>query len=191
MSSITKEWKEEDFRKELRRLDQYVKQTQGIDLVGAELDIEYSERARCTLGMYYPKEKKFKFSLLFFNSDVPEACAIDVIRHEYAHYYADVVLGCDHGHGPQFKVACRIVGANPSTYYSRAFEETARKKEEWDACTYDSAVKEGQLVLHPQFGEGNVLLINKLRDTALLKIDFGKYGIRIIDETWLRNNGVV
>lgn len=51
--------------------------------MGAELDIEFS-RARCTLGMYYPKEKKFKFSLLFFNSDVPEACAIDVIRHEYA-----------------------------------------------------------------------------------------------------------
>ena len=93
MSSITKEWNEEDFRKELRRLDQYVKRSQGVDLVGGELDIEYSERARCTLGMYYPKEKKFKFSLLFFNSDVPEACAIDVIRHEYAHYYADVVMG--------------------------------------------------------------------------------------------------
>lgn len=61
MSSITKEWNEEDFRKELRRLDQYVKRSQGVDLVGGELDIEYSERARCTLGMYYPKEKKFKF----------------------------------------------------------------------------------------------------------------------------------
>lgn len=191
MSSITKEWNEEDFRKELRRLDQYVKRSQGIDLVGGELDIEYSERARCTLGMYYPKEKKFKFSLLFFNSDVPEACAIDVIRHEYAHYYADVVMGYSHGHGSLFKTACRIVGANPSTYYSKTFEASARKKEEWDARTYDSAVKEGQLVLHPQFGEGNVLLINKLRDTALLKIDFGKYGIRIIDETWLKNNGVV
>lgn len=110
MSSITKEWNEEDFREELRRLDQYVKRSQGIDLVGGELDIEYSERARYTLGMYYPKEKKFKFSLLFFNSDVPEACAIDVIRHEYAHYYADVVMGYSHGHGSLFKTACRIVG---------------------------------------------------------------------------------
>ena len=70
MSSITKEWNVEDFRKELRRLDQYVKRSQGIDLVGGELDIEYSERARCTLGMYYPKEKKFKFSLLFFNESI-------------------------------------------------------------------------------------------------------------------------
>ena len=46
-------------------------------------------------------------------------------------------------------------------------------------------------VVHILQRVGNVLLINKLRDTALLKIDFGKYGIRIIDETWLRNNGVV
>ena len=91
MSSITKSWAEEDFRKELRRLDEMVKRSQGIDLVGAELDIEFS-RAGCTLGTYYPKEKKFKFSLLFFNSDVPKACAIDVIRHEYAHYYNDVVF---------------------------------------------------------------------------------------------------
>ena len=33
------------------RLDDMVKRSQGIDLVGAELDIEFS-RARCTLGMY-------------------------------------------------------------------------------------------------------------------------------------------
>lgn len=100
-------------------------------------------------------------------------------------------MGYSHGHGALFKAACHIVGANPSTCYSKTFEASACTKEEWDACTYDSVVKEGQLVLHPQFGEGNVLLINKLRDTALLKIDFGKYGIRFIDETWLRNNGVV
>lgn len=100
-------------------------------------------------------------------------------------------MGYSHGHGALFKAACHIVGANPSTCYSKTFEASACTKEEWDARTYDSVVKEGQLVLHPQFGEGNVLLINKLRDTALLKIDFGKYGIRIIDETWLRNNGVV
>lgn len=191
MSSITKEWTEEDFRSELRRIDAHVKRTQGIDLVGSDLDIEYSERAKCTLGMYYPKEKKFKFSLSFFNSDVPEACAIDVIRHEYAHYYADVVYGYNHGHGSLFKAACRIVGANPSTYYSRAFETSARKREEWDARVYDSKVLKGQVVLHPQFGEGTVLSVDNLRDTALLRIDFGKYGTRIIDETWLRDNGVV
>ena len=36
MSSITKSWAEEDFRKELRRLDEMVKRSQGIDLVKEE-----------------------------------------------------------------------------------------------------------------------------------------------------------
>lgn len=191
MSSITKKWTEEDFRKELRKIDQHVKKTQGVDLGGASLGIVYSQRAQCTLGRYYPKEKKFMFSLPFFNSDVPEACAIDVIRHEYAHYYADVVYGYNGGHGSPFKAACWNVGANPSTYYSRAFEAAARKKEEWDVRIYDSGVKEGQVVLHPQFGEGKVLSVDNWKNTALLRIDFGKHGTRIIDEAWLRDNGVL
>lgn len=190
MSSITKNWAEEDFRKELRRLDEMVKRSQGIDLVGAELDIEFS-RARCTLGMYYPKEKKFKFSLLFFNSDVPEACAIDIIRHEYAHYYNDVVFGINHGHGARFKAACRIVGAHPSTYYSKEFESSARKKEEWDAREYKSNLKVGQRIRHPFFGSGVISAVENKKDSALLTIDFGDKGVRIIDEIWLKKNGLV
>lgn len=185
MSSITKSWAEEDFRKELRRLDEMVKRSQGIDLVGAELDIEFS-MTRCTLGMYYPKEKKLKFSLLFFNSDVPEACAIDVIRHEYAHYYNDVVFEIDHGHGhgAQFKAACRIVGAHPSTYYSKEFESSARKREKRDAREYKSELKIGQRICHPFFGAGAVLDVDNKKDSALLTIDFGDKGVRIIDEIW-------
>lgn len=191
MSSVTKNWTEEDFRKELRRLDQYVKKTQGITLVGAELDITYSERAKCTLGVYYSKEKKFRFSLAFFNSDVPEACTIDVIRHEYAHYYNDVVFGISHGHGAQFKAACRIVGANPSTYYSKKFEDWARKKEVRDSIVYESSVTIGQKVLHPSFEEGTVVSIENKKTTVLLTVDFDEYGIKIIDEVWLRENGVI
>lgn len=190
MSSITKSWSEEDFRQELRRLDEMVKRSQGIDLVGAELDIEFS-RARCTLGMYYSKEKKFKFSLLFFNSDVPEACAIDVIRHEYAHYYNDVVFGIDHGHGTQFKAACRIVGAHASTYYSKEFESSARMREEWDAMRYVSNVFPGQRVMHPFFKEGYVVKVENKKTTAMLTIDFGKHGIRVIEEEWLKQHGTV
>lgn len=190
MSSITKNWAEKDFRKELRRLDEMVKRSQGIDLVGTELDIEFS-RARCTLGTYYPKEKKFKFSLLFFNSDVPEAYAIDVIRHEYARYYNDVVFGIDHGHGAQFKIACRIVGAHPSTYYSKEFESSARKKEEWDAREYKSDLKIGQQIRHPIFGSGVISAVENKKDSALLTIDLGDKGVRIIDEIWLKKNGLV
>ena len=65
MSSVTKLWTEDDFRKELRRLELHVKKTRGISLVGAELDIEYSDRAKCTLGMYYLKEKSSDSHCLF------------------------------------------------------------------------------------------------------------------------------
>lgn len=191
MSSITKNWTEEDFRKELRRLDDYVRRTQGIDLAGSELEIIFSQKAKHTLGTYYSKEKKFKFSLLFFNSDVPEACAIDVIRHEYAHYYAEVVYGYLGGHGAPFKSACRMVGANPSTYYSKSFEESARKKEESDNIRYKSKAFPGQTVFHPLFKEGKVISVAINKTTAMLTVDFGKHGVRIIDEVWLKQHGVL
>lgn len=190
MSSITKNWTEEDFRKELRRLDQKVKKEQGIELLGAALDIEFS-RAQGTLGVYYPKEKKFRFSLRFFNSDVPEECAIDVIRHEYAHYYNDVVFGINHGHGAQFKVSCQIVGALPSTYYSREYESLSRKKEEWAVREYKSEIKIGQQIYHPLFGAGVVSAIDNKKDSALLTIDFADKGVRIIDENWLKKKGLI
>ena len=77
MSSITKNWTEEDFRKELRRLDDYVKRTQGIDLAGSELEITFSTRAKSRLGTYYYNAKMFKFSLLFFNA-LPTIIAIAI-----------------------------------------------------------------------------------------------------------------
>lgn len=191
MSSKTKCWTEEDFRKELRRLDKYVKQTQGIDLVGGELKIEFSEKARHTLGVYYSRQKKFKFSLAFFNSDVPEACAIDVIRHEYAHYYNHVVFGVPGGHGASFKAACRAVGANPSTYYTKSFEAFARRSEEIEAYQYKSLLSKGDEVLHPFFGMGVVTNVENKKTTATLTVDFGKHGVKIIDECWLKANGAV
>lgn len=191
MSSITKNWTEEAFREELRRIDRHVKETKGIELAGAELPITFSKKARCNLGMYYPMQRKFRFSLLFFNSDVPEACAIDVIHHEYAHYYADVVLGYRGGHGAPFKAACQAVGANPRTYYSREFENAAREQEQRTAQIYASSVRTGQSVIHPVFGRGTVLSIQPLHTSALLKIDFGKQGIKVVDEAWLKGSGVV
>ena len=191
MSSKTKNWTEEDFRRELRHIDEHVKKTQGIELVGAELDITYSQTAVHVLGRYYPREKKFRFSLAFFNSDIPEACAIDVIRHEYAHYYNDVVFGVESGHGKTFKAACKIVGANPKTYYNPAFEKAERLREESLSRTYNSSVSVGQEVEHPVYGAGIVVSLENRRDSALLTVDFGKHGVKKIDEIWLRENGLI
>jgi predicted SprT family Zn-dependent metalloprotease len=189
LSSITKSWTEEDFRKELRRLDQLVKQSQGIELVGAELDIEFSQAKR-TYGMYYPNGPKFKFSLFFFNSNVPEACAIDVIRHEYAHYYAHAVFGTC-AHDSHFKTACRIVGAMPRRCYSKEFEKMAREKEAREMVVYESTVKIGQKVRHPFFREGVVVSVEIKKNTALLTVDFGALGRKVLDEIWLKNNGLI
>ncbi len=190
MSTNTKNWTEADFRRALEKLDRHVWKTQGIELVGAELDIELSKTIRYHLGRYYPKEKKFMFSLPFFNSDVPEACALDVIAHEYAHYYDDVVFA-HVGHRATFKEACLIVGANPKTCYSPIFETVARKNEEWAAMTYDSKVQIGQRLRHPTYGVGTVVSVENKKISALLTIDFGKHGVRIIDENWLRKQSLL
>lgn len=191
MSSITKNWTEEDFRRELRKIDKHIKETQGIELEGAKLDIVCSTRVKYALGTYYSFDKKFRFSLAFFNSDVPEACAIDVIRHEYAHYYTDVVMRVKVDHGAAFKTACRIVGANPSTYYSRTFEAYERKKEADNAQKYVSKIKAGTIVIHPAFGEGRVLRIENNKNSAVLSVDFVKVGLKKIDEVWLKKHGTV
>lgn len=188
MSSKTKIWTVDDFRRELKLIDDLVREKQGITLTGAELDIEFSNSKR-VLGCYYIREMKFRFSADFFNSSVPEACALDVIRHEYAHYYTHVVFGVEGGHGPYFKAACKIVGAMPSTYYSPFAENMARIRENERAKTYSSKLKTGQTVVHPKYGKGRISAIENGRTTALLTVDFDESGERKIDEVWLLKNG--
>lgn len=190
MSSVTKKWTEEDFRRELRRLDRHVRDTQGVDLVGGELEIAFSQ-SRYTLGMYHSRQKKFTFSLAFFNSDVPEQCALDVIRHEYAHYYNHAVFGVNHGHGIEFKSACIIVGAFPNTYYSKTFESFARNAEADRAKTRESRVKTGQVIKHPAYGMGKVISQEPKGNTVFLKVEFPKVGVKTIDEAWLESHGML
>lgn len=190
MSSKTKNWTVEDFRRELAIIDEHVRKTQGINLCGASLDIGFSN-ARCTLGMYYYNEMKFRFSIPFFNSDIPEACAIDVIRHEYAHYYAHAVMGYSGGHGKPFKAACKIVGALPSRLYSHQFEAVEREREIERARTYSSRLKVGEKIIHPGYGAGAVTSIENGRTSALLTVSFKNGEIKKIDECWLIANGKI
>ncbi len=190
MSSKTRNWTEADFRRELKRIDDLVKEKKNIELVGSQLDIEFSKTTR-VLALYNGCQMKFRFSLAFFNSDVPEACAIDVIRHEYAHYYAHVVLGHLGGHGAHFKAACKVVGAVPSTYYTKMFEETERNREDQASKEYISKLSIGQYVKHPAFGRGIITEIDNQKTTAVLSIDFPGKGIKQIDELWLRKRGCI
>lgn len=190
MSSKTKNWTEEDFRAELKRIDDFVRVKHGIDLCGSELEIGFSNSHR-TLGVYYSGDMRFVFSLAFFNSNVPEECAIDVIRHEYAHYYTHAVFGIRGGHGAYFKAACKAVGAIPHTYYSRFAEEMARTREWEKACVYSGKLKEGDAVTHPKYGNGIVISSESGRSSALLTVEFEAVGEKKIDECWILKFGKV
>lgn len=188
MSSITKNWTEADFRRELRKIDEHVKKKYGLDLMGGELEIALSERSSCVLGSYSPREKKFRFSLPFFNKDVPEESAVGVIKHEYAHYLTDVLYGSC-AHNGEFKAACQMVDTNPNTTYSKLHEKYARKREERKAKIYNSRVFVGQTVTHPKYGKGTVVYVKANNDSALLTVEFPDVGTKTIDELWLREHG--
>lgn len=117
MSTITKNWTEDKIRSIIRKLDE------KTGLNGAALPIAFNSYGRF-LGHYHHVEPKaFGFNRKFFNDlSTKEAEVIDVIRHEYAHYYVDIANLEKHighsrretSHGSDWKWACRMVGADPT-----------------------------------------------------------------------------
>lgn len=117
MSTITKIWTEDKIRSIIRKLDE------KTGLNGSELPISFKSYGG-TLGYYrYVEPKTFGFNRKFFNDpSTGEAEVIDVIRHEYAHYYVDVThlekfIGHSRretSHGDDWKWACKMVGADPT-----------------------------------------------------------------------------
>lgn len=127
MSTITKTWTEDKIRFIIRKLDE------KTGLNGAALPIKLVSHGNA-LGFYqYAGEKQFGFKPKFINDpNTKEAAVIDVIRHEYAHYYVDVTgisrffirEGSSKNHNTDWKWACRTVGANPNSYYQpQVFED--------------------------------------------------------------------
>ena len=117
MSTITKIWTEDKIRSIIRKLDE------KTGLNGAELPITFRSCGG-SLGYYrYVEPKAFGFNRKFFNDpSTGEAEVIDVVRHEYAHYYVDVAhlekyIGHSRretSHGDDWKWACKMVGADPT-----------------------------------------------------------------------------
>ena len=114
MSALTGEWSVEKIRAVMVHLDR------KTGLHGAELPIEMG-KAVSYLGRYYCGERKsFYFSTHHLNDPAfRESEAIELIRHEYAHYYVDAAGlrpffqdGRAHHHGPSWQYACKMVGAS-------------------------------------------------------------------------------
>ncbi len=116
MSTITKNWNEDMIRTIIRKLDK------KAGLSGSTLSIAFNSYG-WFLGHYrHVEPKAFGFNRKFFNNpSTEEAEVIDVIRHEYAHYYVGVAhlekyighSSRETFHGDDWKWACKMVGADP------------------------------------------------------------------------------
>lgn len=123
MSTITKNWSIDKIRYIISKLDE------KTGLNGASLPIAFNSSG-WFLGHYrYVEPKAFGFNRKFFNDpNTKESEVIDIIRHEYAHYYVDVAnlefyVGHSRreiSHGSDWKWACAMVGAEPTRCHNVA-----------------------------------------------------------------------
>ena len=179
-------WDEKRIRTEFERLDK------RTGLTGAKLPITFGN-AKGTLGMFSQnKQPYFRFSNYWFqNPDWPEELALDVIRHEYAHYM-DWELYGNCSHGQTWKACCVKVGDLPVRLYSEERDKyylNVHRKEKELSRKYD-CYKAGQAVRHPKFGEGVITAITGKGITRIAEIEFEKAGGRRISIKWLDENCV-
>lgn len=178
-------WSKDAIRQEIRRLD-------GITgLKGADVTVRlYEERE--PLGYFTfidPVRMTFGFSSTRFEDPkFTQAEALDVIRHEYAHYMEYVIYGESTDHGENWKACCRKIGARPQNFYTEEWKELAR--------TRDKAVQErtrldgfsvGTHIRHPEFGEGKVENVQRFPTMTLISVRFGDT-VKVLDVDWARKN---
>ena len=143
--------------------------------------------------MYCPSEKKFRFSLRWFEDPGwTEQSAIDTIRHEYAHYM-DHMLN-DHTrpphHGPKWKACCRAIGAIPERLYREEDERQFKKKNMEAASTAIrcGACEIGISIVHPTFGKGMIVGANGEGPARIIDVRFPEIGIKRLGAEWADKN---
>lgn len=177
-------WNEERVRAEFARLDRLT------GLSGASLPISFGN-ACSTLGCYYGgKNKRFRFSNHWLdNPDWPEEAALDLIRHEYAHYM-DEMLGGDGGHGTSWKACCMRIGAAPVRLYQEEITRCFVRQHEAEAqlaeklCRYTA----GTAIKHRVFGRGVIKNVEGSGSTAIALVDFARAGEKRLALSWIDEN---
>lgn len=177
-------WDEKSIREVFEELDK------STGLSGAELPI-YFGNAKGTLGCFIIKNgPAFRFSDYWFKDpEWPEESALDVIRHEYAHYMDWSLTGYT-SHGSSWKTCCIRVGAVPSRLYSEGRSEyykNKHKKEE-DRLAHLNKYKTGQAIEHPQYGTGIITVLDKKERSIIARVDFGEKGVKTLDLNWIDCN---
>lgn len=186
-------WNEEMIRAELCRLDEIT------GLCSRDIPIRFNASKRC-LGSFCVvdgKPKAFYFSIRYFMDDgFSKKEAVNVIRHEYAHFMEHAIYGdIERGkpHGARWKECCAIVGARPQVFYLASQNEAQlilEKKEEEKAAVmaaFMDALEPGDVFVHPTFGEGTLLAIDGETENKRLEIAFA-CGKRRLAAAWTREH---
>ena len=69
-------------------------------------------RAMAAWGLWEPRKRNIALSVRLVTNH-PWLCVREVLRHEIAHQVAAELCGESVGHGPRFREACRLLGADP------------------------------------------------------------------------------
>lgn len=123
-----KRFTEEDIKEVLFQISNRA----GLDC--SEVPVRISGRMKSTYGAFvyrkvngiiYPVE--FKFSEKLISGDYDDEIVIATIEHEYIHFLTNMTDGEDHGHDEAFKINCRRLNVNPSTYFTGHHENEVKQ----------------------------------------------------------------
>ena len=179
-------WPEERIREELRRLDK------KTGLHGADLRIHFGTGYRA-LGYFHARldgTDFFTFAMRYFEDPKwPEQSALDVIRHEYAHYMEWELYG-GVSHGSRWKACCEIVGAMPTRYY---YEDQSEYYKQKNGCTAHQNMlfgtyEVGKSIIHPQFGKGMIVEARGEGTSRILSVKFPEAGLKRLGAAWVDKN---
>lgn len=172
-------------RSEIERLDKIT----GLD--GRSLRIKFDGSSR-RLGYYAPNraDRHFGFSLRYFaDPEWPRAAALDVIRHEYAHYMDDMLNG-NAGHSASWKRCCITVGACPTRCYDKRFTDISvsiarQKQAQADRCDSYTA---GDVIVHPRFGRGRIVSVSGSAANKTAVVEFEGSVRKELGLAWIDGN---
>lgn len=178
-------WPKDAIRREIRRLDQQT------GLKGADITVRLYEEPE-PLGCFTfidPVRMTFGFSSTRFEDPrFTQAEALDVIRHEYAHFMEYRLFGESTDHGPNWKACCKQIGARPSTYYTEDWKSLARQRDRMaQERNRVDGFSPGKHIVHPAYGEGTVEGIQRMSAMTFVSVRFGQM-VKTLDVNWARQN---
>lgn len=178
-------WSKDAIREEIRRLDGIT----GLD--GSKVTVRLYEEKE-PLGCFTfidPVRMTFGFSSTRFeNPKFTQAEALDVIRHEYAHFMEYRLFGESTDHGENWKACCRKIGARPQTFYTEEWKQLARTRDKSvQEKTRLDGFSKGKRLRHPEFGEGVVEGVQRYPTMTLISVRFSQ-GVKLLDVDWARRN---